>query len=81
MNEDALYRVLRSLASLGIFEEIAPREFSNNAAASLLRSDVPGSFYDMALWMTDPFHLQVYAGFPQVRIIPTHSPLSVIEAM
>ena len=61
MNEDALYRVLRTLASLGIFEETAPREFSNNAAASMLRSDVPGSFYHMALWMTDPFHFHVYA--------------------
>jgi hypothetical protein len=61
MNEDALYRVLRTLASLGIFEETAPREFSNNAAASMLRSDVAGSFHDMALWITDPFHFQVHA--------------------
>jgi SAM-dependent methyltransferase len=61
VNEDALYRVLRTLASFGIFEETAPREFSNNLASSMLRSNVPGSFYDMALWMTDPFHFQVYA--------------------
>ena len=61
MNEDALYRVLRTLASLGIFEETAPREFSNNLASSMLRAEVPGSMYDSALWMTDPFHFQVYA--------------------
>ena len=61
MNEDALYRVLRTLASLGVFEETGPREFSNNVASSMLRSDVPGSFYAMALWLSDPFHFQVYA--------------------
>ena len=60
-NEEALYRVLRTLASLGVFEETAPREFANNLASSMLRSNTPGSFYDMALWMSDPMHFQVYA--------------------
>jgi len=27
----------------------------------MLRSGVQGSMYDMALWMSDPFHFQVYA--------------------
>ena len=61
VNEDALYRVLRTLTSLGVFEETAPRTFANNLPASLLRSGVQGSLYDMALWMSDPFHFQVYA--------------------
>jgi hypothetical protein len=60
-NEDALYRVLRLLASVGVFDERAPREFANTAASSMLRSDVPGSMYPMALWMADPTHLRVYA--------------------
>jgi O-methyltransferase/methyltransferase family protein len=60
-NQDALYRVLRVLASAGVFDETAPREFSNTAASSLLRSDVPGSMYAMALWMSDPTHLRIYA--------------------
>jgi hypothetical protein len=61
VNEDALYRVLRAAASLGVFEETAPRTFSNNLASSQLRAGVPGSLYDMVLWISDPFHFQVYA--------------------
>jgi hypothetical protein len=61
VNEDALYRVMRSLASLGLFEERSSRTFANNLASSMLRSATPGSMYEMALWMSDPFHFQVYA--------------------
>jgi O-methyltransferase domain/Dimerisation domain len=61
VNEDALYRVLRTLTSLGVFEETAPRTFGNNLPSSMLRSGAQGSLYDMALWMSDPFHFQVYA--------------------
>jgi len=61
VNEDALYRVMRTLTSLGVFEETTPRTFANNLPSSMLRSGVQGSMYDMALWMSDPFHFQVYA--------------------
>jgi hypothetical protein len=61
VNEDALYRVLRALASVGVFDEVARRRFGLNPAAALLRSDVPGSLYDMARWISDPFHMRVYA--------------------
>jgi hypothetical protein len=61
VNEDSLYRVLRTLTSLGVFQETAPRTFSNNLASSMLASGTQGSMYDMALWMSDPFHFQVYA--------------------
>ncbi len=60
-DEDALYRVLRLLASAGVFEEREPRVFANNAASSTMRKGVSGSTYDMTLWMSDPFHLRVYA--------------------
>jgi SAM-dependent methyltransferase len=60
-NEDALYRILRLLASVGIFEETAPRTFANNARSLTMRSGVPGSLHHMALWMADPFHFRVYA--------------------
>jgi SAM-dependent methyltransferase len=60
-NEDALYRVLRSLASLGVFEEVSPGTFANNLASSTMRSDAPGSTQPMALWMSDPVHFRVYA--------------------
>ncbi|MCA1559258.1 MAG: acetylserotonin O-methyltransferase [Acidobacteria bacterium] len=61
VNADALYRVLRMLASVGIFEETSPRHFANNAASNTIRTGIPDSLYDMGLWITDPFHLRVYA--------------------
>jgi hypothetical protein len=60
VQEDALYRVLRTLASVGVFEETAPRTFALTPPAEALRQ-VPGSLYDMALWMCDRFHFLVYA--------------------
>ena len=60
-NEDPMYRVLRLLASLGIFEEIAPRTFALSPAAELLRKDVPGSLRGMAIFLPDPFHYKVYS--------------------
>jgi hypothetical protein len=43
VNESALYRVLRLLASQGVFEEISPRAFANTELSQFLRSGVPGS--------------------------------------
>ena len=60
VNEDALYRVLRALASLGIFEEPAPRTFALTLAGRMLQKG-PGSFHDMGLFITSPFHFRVYA--------------------
>jgi hypothetical protein len=60
VTEDGLYRVLRALASAGIFEEQQPRTFALNTPASMLRRG-PGSLHDLGLWMTDPFHFRVYA--------------------
>jgi hypothetical protein len=60
-HEDRLYRVLRALASLGVFHETAQRTFALTDAAEALRSDVPDSFRDMALWITSPFHFKVYS--------------------
>jgi hypothetical protein len=60
-NEDPLYRVLRLLASLGIFDEVAPRTFALTPAADLLRKDVPDSLRGMAVFLPDPFHFRVYA--------------------
>ena len=60
-NEDALYRVLRALASVGVFQETSPRTFTNTPPSATLRKGLPGSVYEMSLWMTDPFHFRVYA--------------------
>ncbi len=59
-NEDALYRILRLLASLGIFEEVAPRKFALTPAAELLRKGAPDSLRGMAAFLPDPFHYRVY---------------------
>jgi hypothetical protein len=59
-NEDALYRMLRALATVGLFREAGPRRFALTPAAELLRSGVPG-LRDMALWISSPFHFRVYS--------------------
>jgi hypothetical protein len=48
-NASALYRVMRALASVGVFSEIASRQFALNPISNLLRSDVPGSMRALAM--------------------------------
>lgn len=62
-NEDALYRVLRALACIGVFTETAPGIFANTEASELLRAGTPGSLREIVLWLADPFHLRVFAEF------------------
>jgi hypothetical protein len=49
----SLYRLLRALASVGVFEQTADR-FALNALAECLRSDVPGSVRDHARFFGTP---------------------------
>lgn len=44
----ALYRMLRSVAALGVFREEPGKRFSNTPLSELLRRDVEGSMYDYA---------------------------------
>jgi len=46
---EALYRLLRALASVGIFTEPSPRRFHNTPMSECLRPDVPGSQHAGAL--------------------------------
>lgn len=62
-NEDALYRTLRLLASLGIFTESAPRTFAHTPASDTLRKDAPNSTRAMARFAGNPFHYRVYAEY------------------
>lgn len=48
---DALYRLLRALASVGIFAQSEPRQFSLTPLAEPLQSDVSGSKRALALMM------------------------------
>jgi SAM-dependent methyltransferase len=52
----ALYRVLRLLASIGVFEEVAPRTFGLTPLSDTLRSDAPGSVRNFAITETAPGH-------------------------
>jgi len=52
-NADALYRLLRALASKGIFAEGEPRQFALTPLAEALQSDVPGSKRALALMSGD----------------------------
>jgi hypothetical protein len=60
-NEDALYRVLRALASVGVFDEVEPRRFALTPAADILRKDAPRSIHDVVLFIADPLHMRIYA--------------------
>jgi O-methyltransferase domain/Dimerisation domain len=60
-NEDALYRVLRSLASINVFREDAPRTFGNTPLSERLRSDVPDSDYNAVIFLGNPLHLRIFA--------------------
>jgi len=66
VGQDGLYRVLRALASVGIFAEQAEtsgdgsRVFALNLPARMMCKG-PGSMYDMGLFITSPTHFRVYA--------------------
>jgi hypothetical protein len=55
VNEAALYRTMRLLASQGIFEETATRTFRNTESSSFLRTDVPGSLRPLLIFWGSEF--------------------------
>ena len=61
-NADALYRVMRLLASEGVFKEILPRRFELTEVGTVLRSDRPGprDFVRM-------INSEAYLAFEQLR--------------
>jgi len=56
----SLYRVLRALASLGIFTEQGDRVFAMTPTAEPLRSDVPNSLRDVAIFWGEDWHWQTW---------------------
>ena len=58
-NERALYRVLRSLASVGVFKETDPKVFALTPYADALRADVPGSMRNNVIFMGAEWHWRV----------------------
>lgn len=59
-HERSLYRVLRSLASVGVFEEVNPQVFALTPRAEPLRSDAPNSMRNGAIFMGEEWHWHVW---------------------
>ncbi|MGZ5045026.1 MAG: methyltransferase [Methylobacter sp.] len=64
---DAIYRLLRMLAAMGIFDEVSPRVFKNNALSGYLREDNPKNVRAMILMhnsleMSQPWYEQLEQG-------------------
>jgi len=59
-DERSLYRVLRTLAMTGMFQEIEPKVFANTPVSETLRSNAPNSLREMAIWLGEEPHWRVY---------------------
>lgn len=57
-NPDALYRLMRALSGLGVYEEQADRTFTLTPVGAALRE---GPVRNMALWIAGEFNFRVYA--------------------
>jgi O-methyltransferase domain/Dimerisation domain len=64
---DAIYRLLRMLAAMGVFDEVSPRVFKNNVLSAYLREDNPKNVRAMVLMhnsieMSQPWYEQLEQG-------------------
>ena len=59
----SLYRVMRMLASMGVFNEVHGKRFALSPAGELLRSDAPGSMRYIAMRVGDPWTTRAYEHF------------------
>jgi hypothetical protein len=50
----SLYRILRALASEGIFHEVGPGMFTQSRLSEFLRTDIPGSMRNLTATFLDP---------------------------
>jgi SAM-dependent methyltransferase len=60
-DRDALYRLLRALAAVGVFHEDADRAFSLTELGACLRSDAPAPVGPWAVHIGRPYYWQVWA--------------------
>lgn len=54
LHEDHLYRLMRMLGSMGVFDETAPRAFKNSKTSAFLRQDNPKNVRAMILMHNSP---------------------------
>ena len=64
----ALRRVLRALASTGVFAEDARGRFRLTPAAKVLQRDAPGSLRDFACMMVDDYNWQAWAALDRAVV-------------
>jgi hypothetical protein len=60
-HRDALYRLLRALASVGVVHEEEGRRFSLTPLGEPLRSDVPGSLHGWAAFVGRPYFREAWS--------------------
>ena len=65
MYAPALHRVLRALASVGIFREVEHGRFALTALAELLQSGVPGSLRDFGIMLGEAWHWRAWGELPE----------------
>ncbi|MBY0505955.1 MAG: hypothetical protein K2X03_18710 [Bryobacteraceae bacterium] len=56
----SLYRVLRMLSGIGMFQEHSGQRFTLTPLSNTLRSDVPDSVRGVCMFLTDPWHMRGY---------------------
>ena len=61
VNESALYRILRLLASQSVFEEKSPRTFANTELSHFLCTGVPGSVRSILIYRGSEFFFGPFA--------------------
>ncbi|MEE9286993.1 MAG: methyltransferase, partial [Gammaproteobacteria bacterium] len=66
VNSDSLYRLLRALASRGIFKEISNDRFENTPLSEAIRTNVPGSVRDYAIFAPHDGNVLAWTKFMDV---------------
>jgi O-methyltransferase domain len=61
VKEEPLYRVMRALASVGVFRESGPRTFALTPPAELLCRDAKGSLHKLVRWFGCPIHFDTFS--------------------
>jgi SAM-dependent methyltransferase len=61
-NPDALHRVLRLLAAVGVFAELPDRTFNNNALSETLSTNSNRSLRHYARWFGRDLHWRIWSG-------------------
>lgn len=62
-NPDALHRTLRALATVGVFAETSPRQFTLTPVSAQLRGDHPQSMRALVHWLTEPAGWRAWADY------------------